>query len=332
VQLLRPILNKLAGSRASNLRSAYLCLVWDQVPTGWKKGLFARRGADSFPLCGLPYLLNRIVLRCPALLNRRKEIWDDVMRRYEFGVIPAAGFPTACTEQVRAYVRVYFTLRRLTPLLRLRTATLSLCECLTPVQDSQSFRDPTLLCLHVHPRAQISPEDVYFRPSQAPPRCPLPLATALLEAFPPASGYSFITFTRLSPHSGQLPISSFMSPGPWLSSYDSDVSDDKDDDDMTPADSATVAAGDVSVCSSYADDPNLAHFVSVADLQRSPGVPQWTFPCSVWGRLRGVRASRRTERLACRYLPPPSARFLLQLRAGLSRTPALTWATPLIFR
>jgi hypothetical protein len=57
------------------------------------------------------------------------------------------------------------------------------------------------------------------------------------EAFPPASGYSSMTSTRLSPHSSQLPISSFMSPGPWLSSYDSDVSDD-DDDDMTPADSA----------------------------------------------------------------------------------------------
>jgi hypothetical protein len=76
------------------------------------------------------------------------------------------------------------------------------------------------------------------------------------EAFPPASGYSFMTSTRLSPHSTQLPISSFMSPGPWLSSYDSDVSDD----DMTP----------YSLRSSYADDPNLAHFVSVADLQRTP--------------------------------------------------------------
>jgi hypothetical protein len=29
------------------------------------------------------------------------------MRPYEFGVIPAAGFPTACTERVRAYGRAY---------------------------------------------------------------------------------------------------------------------------------------------------------------------------------------------------------------------------------
>jgi hypothetical protein len=29
------------------------------------------------------------------------------MQPYKFGVIPAAGFPTACTERVRAYVRAY---------------------------------------------------------------------------------------------------------------------------------------------------------------------------------------------------------------------------------
>jgi hypothetical protein len=74
VQLLRPVLNKLAGSRSSDLRSAYLCLVWDQVPTGRKKGLFACRGADSCSLCGLPDSLDHVVLRCPAFVNRRKKI------------------------------------------------------------------------------------------------------------------------------------------------------------------------------------------------------------------------------------------------------------------
>jgi hypothetical protein len=29
------------------------------------------------------------------------------MRPYEFGVTPAAGLPTACTERVRVYVRAY---------------------------------------------------------------------------------------------------------------------------------------------------------------------------------------------------------------------------------
>jgi hypothetical protein len=41
------------------------------------------------------------------LVNRRKEIWDDIMRPYKFGVISTDGFPTACTERVRAYVRAY---------------------------------------------------------------------------------------------------------------------------------------------------------------------------------------------------------------------------------
>jgi hypothetical protein len=72
VQLLRLVLNKLTGSRLSDLRSTYLYLVWDQVPTGRKKGLFARRRADSCPLCGLPDSLDHIFLRCPAILNRRK--------------------------------------------------------------------------------------------------------------------------------------------------------------------------------------------------------------------------------------------------------------------
>jgi hypothetical protein len=60
------------------------------------------------------------------------------------------------------------------------------------------------------------------------------------------------------------------SPGPWLSSYDSDVSD-KDDDDLTSKDNVADVVGDITVCSSYADNPDLTHFDSVADLQRTPG-------------------------------------------------------------
>jgi hypothetical protein len=58
-----------------------------------------------------------------------------------------------------------------------------------------------------------------------------------------------MTSSHLSPHSTQLSISSSMlspaaSPGSWLSSYKLDVSDDKGDD-LTPADSAKDAVGDV---------------------------------------------------------------------------------------
>jgi hypothetical protein len=62
VQLLRPVLKKLADSRSSALRSAYLFLVWNQVPISRKKGLFARRGVDSCPLCGLSDWLNDVIL------------------------------------------------------------------------------------------------------------------------------------------------------------------------------------------------------------------------------------------------------------------------------
>jgi hypothetical protein len=110
VQLLRPVLNKLAGLRSFDLRSAYLCLVWDQVPSGRKKGLFARRGADHCPLCGILDSLDHVVLSCTALLGRRKEIWDDVMRPYVFGFFPAKGFAPACTERMRAYVLSYITM------------------------------------------------------------------------------------------------------------------------------------------------------------------------------------------------------------------------------
>jgi hypothetical protein len=40
---------------------------------------------------------------------------------------------------------------------------------------------------------------------------------------------------------------------------------------MSPVDSAADEVGACSVRHSYADDPDLAHFVSVADLQRAPG-------------------------------------------------------------
>jgi hypothetical protein len=130
------------------------------------------------------------------------------------------------------------------------------------------------------------------------------------EAFPPASGSSSMTSTRLSPHSTQLTISSFISPGPWLSSYDSDVSDD-DDDDMTPADSAADEMGACSIRFSYADDPDLANFASVADLQRTPGATDIDFSLFCLGIPRRVRAPRLVVPLARCFLFPPPALFLL---------------------
>jgi hypothetical protein len=287
------------------MRSAYHCLVWDQVPTGRKKGIFACRGADSCPLCGLPNSLDHVVSRCPALVNRRKEIWDDVMRPYEFGVIPAAGFPTACTEQVRAYVRAYIKMALNTDSKIADSNVLSMWMS-HPLYDILSLLKIELSYV---PMSIYEPR--YLRKVFIPVLAKLLHGARCLwllrcsELFPPASGYSSMTSTRLSPHSTQLTISSFMSPAPWLSSYDSDVSGE-DDDDMTPADSAADEVGASSVRSSYADDPDLAHFVSVADLQRTPGATDILPALS--GDARGgygLRGSSCRSLIASFPLPQP---------------------------
>jgi hypothetical protein len=126
------------------------------------------------------------------------------------------------------------------------------------------------------------------------------------------SGYTSVTSTRLSPHSTQLSISSIMNSGPWLSSYNLDVLDDKDVD-LTPADSEMDAVGDITICSLYADDPDLAHFVSVADLQRSPGASAIDFSLFCLGMPTGG-TDFKAHRAACLPLsfsspspiPPPA--------------------------
>jgi hypothetical protein len=303
VQLFRLVLNKLAGSRSSDLRSAYLCLVWDQIATGRKKGLFACRGVDSCPLCSLPNFLDHVVLRCPALVNRRKEIWDDVMRPYEFGVIPAAGFPTACTDWVRAYLRAYIKMAFNTD------SKIADSNALSMWMSHPLYEILSLLEIKLSSVPMSNHELRYLR------KVFLPVLAKLLhgarclwllrcsEAFSPASGYSSMTSTRLSPHSTQFSISSFMSPGFWLSSYDSDISDD-DDDGMTPADSAADEVGACSVRFSYADDPDLAHFVSVANLQRTPGSTDIDFSLLCLG-IPAEGTGSKARRAARSSLPSP---------------------------
>jgi hypothetical protein len=53
--------------------------------------------------------------------------------------------------------------------------------------------------------------------------------------------------------------------GPWLSLYESDTSDE----DLSPevsAEDMVDAGGEVLVHSLFADDPDLSHFVGIADL------------------------------------------------------------------
>jgi hypothetical protein len=223
---------------------------------------------------------------------------------YEFGVSPAAGLPTACTERVRAYVRAYIKMALNTD------SKIADSNALSMWMSHPLYEILSLLEIKRSSVPMTFHELRYLRKVFIPVLAKLLHGACCLwllrcsEAFPPANGYSSMTSTHLSPHSTQLPISSFMSPDLWLSSYDFDVSD-KDDNDMTPTDSAADEVGACSVCSLYADDPNLTHFVSVADLQRTPGAIAIDSPCSVWGCPRGVRAPRLAEPLARRFLPSP---------------------------
>jgi hypothetical protein len=63
VQFLRPVLNKLAGHRSSDLRSAYLCLVWDQVSSAGRRASLLVEGRTLWPP-GLARLC-RPPLHCP---------------------------------------------------------------------------------------------------------------------------------------------------------------------------------------------------------------------------------------------------------------------------
>jgi hypothetical protein len=101
------------------------------------------------------------------------------------------------------------------------------------------------------------------------------------EAFQPANGFTSMSTTRLSPsHSTQLSISFFMSspasPGPWLSSFESDALDE--DEVLIPKVSVANmmdAGGEVLVYLLLL--MTLSHFVSVADLQRTPGASSIDF-------------------------------------------------------
>jgi hypothetical protein len=130
------------------------------------------------------------------------------------------------------------------------------------------------------------------------------------EVFQPASWFTLMSTTRFFPsHSSQLSISSFMSslvtPGPWLSSFESDASGE--DEDLRPEvrmEAMVDKEGEDLVHSSSAADPDFSHFVSVADLKRTPGASSFDFPCSVLGLQWATRDMQRPVRLVGQ-LPPP---------------------------
>jgi hypothetical protein len=105
-----PVLDRLGSPRFSDVRSAFLNVVWEATPDGRKKGVYSSRGAYPCPLCGQADSLEHIVLRCPGLGQQRREIWEAAARPYAYGVAPPEPPPPGCTERVRQYLRNYLTI------------------------------------------------------------------------------------------------------------------------------------------------------------------------------------------------------------------------------
>jgi hypothetical protein len=86
--LLAPVLDRLGSTRFSDVRSAFLNLIWEMAPDGRKKGVYSSRGAYPCPLCGQGGSLEHIVLRCPGLAQQRRELCEAAARSYAYGVAP----------------------------------------------------------------------------------------------------------------------------------------------------------------------------------------------------------------------------------------------------
>jgi hypothetical protein len=109
IGLIKPVLNNLAGKRFSNLRVAFLNLIWDYIPTGRRKGMFLKKCPDDCPLCGLPDSLDHIVLRCTSLNSIRQQIKRDVNLPFARRKSYPSALPAGATPRIREYIRQYIS-------------------------------------------------------------------------------------------------------------------------------------------------------------------------------------------------------------------------------
>jgi hypothetical protein len=107
--MIKPVLDKLTGKRFSDLRVAFLNLIWDYIPTGRRKGMFLKKCPDDCPLCGLPDSLDHIVLRCVTLNSIREQIKREVNLPYIRGKSFPSALPAGETPRMREYIRQYIT-------------------------------------------------------------------------------------------------------------------------------------------------------------------------------------------------------------------------------
>jgi hypothetical protein len=248
------------------------------------------------PLCGLPDSLDHVVLWCQVLSLRRQEIRRDTSRPYERGASPSSNIPSGCSARVRNYLRSYL---KLAFNVEGSIADHSLVGCSSSEVLSRAAR-------------RSFSELRYLRKELLSILCKLLYGVRCLwrqrcqEVFQPASGFTFMSCYRHSPRVIQLGIASYLSsqggadpsPAPWpspsaLSDGASFILVDaaegiKEEDPPFPPAAAEIHAdvsfnGDSLVRSSYADDPDLVHLISVADLRRAPGSTALNFSWFVFG-------------------------------------------------
>jgi hypothetical protein len=109
IGLIKPVLDKLAGKCFSDLRVAFLNLIWDYIPTGRRKGMFSKKCPDDCLLCGLPDSLDHIVLRCTSLNSTRQQIKRDVNLPFLRGKSSPSALPAGATPRIREYIRQYIS-------------------------------------------------------------------------------------------------------------------------------------------------------------------------------------------------------------------------------
>jgi hypothetical protein len=109
IGLIKPVLDKLAGKRFFDLRVGFLNLIWDYIPTGRRKVMFLKKCPDDCPLCGLPDLLDHIVLRCASLNSIRQQIKREVNLPLLRGKSSPSALPAGTTPRIREYIRQYIS-------------------------------------------------------------------------------------------------------------------------------------------------------------------------------------------------------------------------------
>ena len=201
----------MGSPRHADFRTSLLCLVWDQVPTGRRKGLFGGNSAELCPLCGQSDSLEHVVLLCPCLRNTRLEILREASSPYEYSKFSLTNLPSGCSEPARAYLRAYAKYAANTDSSALPWDVLSLWlarpqhSSLRKIASDMDFPVSSVKELRYIQKELISLSSKLLLGSRSLWRLRCTMANESV------SGFTAMSCSRLSPHLTQSSISEFMS-------------------------------------------------------------------------------------------------------------------------